>query len=74
MFDVDSRPLQTSVRCRECRAALDINTDSDRLARKALKDFQKSHLCGGRHAAGGSSAPTGGKPGAPRPIRHDRDI
>jgi len=45
MFEINRQPLITEVRCRECRASIEVNSDSRRLVEKSLTEFQKRHHC-----------------------------
>jgi hypothetical protein len=67
MFEIDRQPLITKVRCSECRASIEINSDTRRLIEKSVTEFQKRHQCGGRHATNGRSVSTGVQPGSPLP-------
>jgi len=45
MVEIKRQPMITEVHCRECRAELVINTDSQRLVEKSVTKFAKFHHC-----------------------------
>jgi len=45
MFEINRQPLITEVRCRECRASIEVNSDSRRAVEKSVTEFQKRHHC-----------------------------
>ena len=45
MFEINRRPMITEVRCRECRAALEINTDHRPLIARSIAYFERHHEC-----------------------------
>lgn len=45
MFEISRQPLIAEVHCRECRAAMEINSDSRLLTEKSITHFKKKHHC-----------------------------
>ena len=45
MFEILRQPLITEVRCQECRASIEVNSDSRRQVEKSVTKFQKRHHC-----------------------------
>lgn len=45
MFDIDRGPLGASIRCRDCRAKLTIDSDYQPMIKRAIADYVKQHRC-----------------------------
>jgi hypothetical protein len=45
MFEIDSRPLSTTIICTSCKASLCIDTDDRRLSERSVQIFQGAHRC-----------------------------
>lgn len=45
MFDINRTPLSAEIRCRDCRAALTVNSDDRRTIDRSITQFEKNHHC-----------------------------
>jgi len=45
MYEINRQPMITQVRCQECCASIEVNSDSRRQVEKSVTEFQKRHRC-----------------------------